>query len=42
MQNTIMKSQMVLVAQTRSQQETANAQAVIQEAGGDFKDARTV
>lgn len=42
MQDTIMNGQIGLIAQTRSEQETANAQAVIQEAGCDFKDARTV
>lgn len=41
-QDAIMNGQVVLVAQTRSEQETAIAQEVIKEAVGDFKDIRTV
>ena len=41
-QDAIMNGQVVLVAQTRSEQETAIAQEVIKEAVGDFKDVRLV
>ena len=41
-QDAIMNGQVVLVAQTRSEQETAIAQEVIKESVGDFKDARSV
>jgi hypothetical protein len=41
-QDAIMDGQVVLVSQTRSEQETAIAQEVIKEAVGDFKDVRTI
>jgi hypothetical protein len=41
-QDAIMSGQVVLVVQTRSEHETVIAQAVIKEAVGDFKDARSV
>jgi hypothetical protein len=39
-QDAIMNGQVVLVVQTRSEQETAIAQEVIKEAVGDFEDVR--
>lgn len=41
-QDAIMNGQVVLVAQTRNENETAIAREVIKEAVGDFKDALTV
>jgi hypothetical protein len=40
-QDAIMNGQVVLVAQTRNEQETATAQDVIQLAAGDVKDVRS-